>query len=67
MIPKRSFKHIIEYIKGDKECSPTPMGMWKCNCDGTDDKSFPTIKVRMGSEKGHHEFELKNVDYMYKI
>ena len=61
MIPKMSYNVIMVYLIGDKSCSHTPIGLWKCPCEGIDDPTYPPISIQMGSEFNNHIFTLENV------
>lgn len=57
--PSKQFKAVIEEIKLGKDCEweksdPTH----KCKCEGEKDKTFPTIKLELGSMFLKHVFEL---------
>ena len=55
---------MINHIKKDRLCSETPQGIPKCRCMGINDKSYPTIYIRLGDKNKKYWFEFKNVDYL---
>lgn len=66
-IPVTAYDKIMAEIKGKKECSITPSDLWKCECTGIDDPSFPTMSMVMGSNSGQYVFDLENKDYLEKV
>lgn len=50
-----------------KKCIKSNIGLYMCEpCLGTNDPSYPTLKVRIGHEYTQHWFEMAPQNYMYQ-
>jgi hypothetical protein len=55
----------LDKIKDSHTCSINDIGLYECEeCASPSDETYPTIKLRMGSIKKQHWFELRPEDYM---
>ena len=62
-LPEGSYQVIIDKIKETKTCTFKD-GIYQCPCTGSDDSSFPTLKILMGSLIEQHWIEMRPQEYL---
>ena len=65
-VPDKSFRQIYDVISSKNKCNGVDSDIITCEWISNLDKSFPTIRINIGSWTKQHWFELQSKQYLWR-